>query len=88
MTRYGYYPCGAGAGIDRVFGFDVGVNQLAGLSDERLLEQRKLLCRYCGHYKGMNTEVRRETEMSNSWVDAYRNYKRHRPSLKPYDGEP
>jgi len=24
LNRYGYYPCGAGGGIDRVFGFNIG----------------------------------------------------------------
>ena len=66
----GYYPCGPAAGIDRVFGFDVGRPELPGEQDdmEDLLE---LFCSRCG---GFQREVGRptsDTEMSVSWKEAY-----------------
>ena len=33
LTRYGYYPCGAGASADRVFGFDIGQKELSSIND-------------------------------------------------------
>ena len=49
LTRYGYYPCGAGGSIDRVFGFDIGIKRLEDLTTENTGKQLKVLCRYCGH---------------------------------------
>ena len=51
LSRYGYYPCGAGASVDRVFGFDVGQKGLSLVTDSTLKNQLRILCRYCGHYK-------------------------------------
>lgn len=49
LTRYGYYPCGAGASIDRVFGFDIGIKNLKELTLSNTNRRLKILCRYCGH---------------------------------------
>ncbi|MDD5209695.1 MAG: hypothetical protein PHV36_09930 [Elusimicrobiales bacterium] len=54
LSRYGYYPCGAGASIDRVFGFDIGIKRLRDLTPENTRKQLKLLCRYCGHSPSIN----------------------------------
>jgi len=51
LSKFGYYFSGPCAGIDRVFGFDVGVKSLREVveSDFVLLErQQNLLCQYCG----------------------------------------
>jgi len=54
LTRYGYYPCGAGASIDRVFGFDIGVKSLKNLTPENTTKQLEILCKYCGHSPTMD----------------------------------
>jgi len=51
LTRYGYYPCGAGASVDRVFGFDVGVKSLAEINARDFRKGLSKLCRHCGHFK-------------------------------------
>jgi hypothetical protein len=88
LTRYGYYICGAGASIDRVFGFDLGIKKLSLLSDAELDKQRKILCKYCGHYKYKNLADKKcwkkEEEISPSWEKAYKNYKDKKPSLSLY----
>jgi hypothetical protein len=48
LSRYGFYPCGPGASIDRVLGLDIGIKSLANLTLEAILEQQKKLCQYCG----------------------------------------
>lgn len=59
LTRYGYYPCGAGASIDRVFGLGVGIRRLRDLTPENSEKQLKTLCRWCGHSPSVNKELRR-----------------------------
>lgn len=105
LTRYGYYACGAGASIDRVFGFDIGIKSLKELVSEKTDKQLKVLCRYCGHSPAIERLLSErkinlreyETEkrlalyfggcvapMSESWVEAYKKYKKNKPKLKPY----
>jgi hypothetical protein len=87
LTRYGYYSCGSGAAVDRVFGFDMGIKKLSDVSKSRLEGQMKILCRHCGHYKDINisaTDKVTEEKMSKTWQNAYEEYKNHRPSLSLY----
>lgn len=108
LTRYGYYPCGAGASIDRVFGLGIGIRRLEDLTPAATGKQLRELCRLCGHSPSMNRflpELRlwerkgvvRETEgmnrkpgagyiapMSQSWIRAYKEYRRKKPVLPLY----
>lgn len=78
LTRYGYYPCGAGAGIDRIFGFGVGVRALRDVTPERLVSEFSRLCRLCGHFHGRKANA----EMfSETWTEAYRRWREKRPRL-------
>lgn len=81
LTRYGYYLCGAGASVDRVFGFDIGIKALSELCDETLFPQRTVLCRLCGHFKPRELKVRNAEEISESWRIAYANFRTHKPKL-------
>lgn len=83
LSRHGYYPCAPGASVDRVFGFDLGIKELAKVSDENLRRQMDVLCRYCGHYKEPNELVLTE-KLSKSWKKAYVKYKKERPQLSIY----
>jgi len=85
LTKYGYYPCGAGASVDRVFGFDIGQRSLSCVNNLTLREQLRVLCRYCGHYKENYADEKITLEkMSISWQKAYEIYKRKRPQLSVY----
>ena len=85
FTRYGYFPCGPGASVDRVFGFDIGIKKLALLNDENLKGQLGLLCKYCGHFKdSYGTERLTEEKMSDSWRKAYKNYQKRKPNISKY----
>ena len=85
LTRYGFYPCGAGASIDRVFGFDIGIKKLGLVDDTLLREQLNLLCGYCGHFKGNDVEQKVTAEvMSKTWRNAYNKYKIEKPHLVLY----
>jgi hypothetical protein len=50
LSRYGYYACGPGASIDRIFGLDLGIKSLADVTPERVRSQLGALCGRCGHY--------------------------------------
>ena len=85
LTRNGYYCCGAGAAVDRVFGFDIGLKSLPSVTDRTLKNQLTRLCRYCGHYKyNYNEEEVSTEEISPSWRGAFERYRKERPSLTPY----
>jgi len=84
LTRYGYYPCGAGAAVDRVFGFDIGIKKLSEVKDSTLRKQMNLVCKYCGHYKEPPDLTLEEEKMSVSWIKAYENYKKRKPKLSLY----
>lgn len=85
LSKYGYYPCGAGASIDRIFGFDIGQKKLSLVNDAILKNQLEILCKYCGHYKhNYGAERTTEERMSISWQKAYENYKKTKPNLLLY----
>jgi len=87
LTRYGYYPCGAGASVDRVFGFDIGIKTLADCNRKKLRQQLHLLCRYCGHFKDRNMwhyNTETEEKMSKTWQDTYNKYQKEKPGLTLY----
>lgn len=85
LTRYGYYPCGAGASIDRIFGLYRGVRTLRDVTPERLVGEFDRLCRHCGHFHGQKAAA--ET-MSPSWTEAYRRWRQQRPALPLYPSAP
>ena len=77
--------CGAGASVDRVFGFDIGQKGLSSVNDTILKNQLKLLCRYCGHYKeNFGTDIISKEKMSASWKKAYEEYTIAEPKLSLY----
>ena len=79
LSRYGFYPCGAGAGVDRIFGLGLGVLHLADL-EKAMTELR--LCALCGHAHGR--KAKNLPGMSQSWWDAYAAYHRQPPTLPLY----
>lgn len=89
LNKYGYYVCGVGGSIDRVFGFDIGIKHLPQ-SQKELIKQRVVLCRYCGHFCSRhyvhpeNRKMLNDEPKSKSWIDAYARYHTCRPKLTPY----
>lgn len=85
LSKYGYYCCSNAAGIDRVFGFDVGRKKLP-LDGDEMLEQAAILCRYCGRFKVSSSSrcILEEEKMSLSWINAYERFKEQQPVLTEY----
>jgi hypothetical protein len=97
LTRYGYYPCGAGASVDRVFGLDIGIKKLENVTPEAMVNQLKTLCSLCGHFRdfdngflvqiqkpGSQSDWIRESAISPRWAAAYMAYKESPPQLTKY----
>ena len=84
LSRYGFYPCGAGAAIDRVMGFDVGIKALADIG--KCYGLTNILCQYCGHSEAARL-IPPEVRISPSWQKALRRYRESRPVLSLYEGE-
>ena len=82
LSRYGFYPCGPGASVDRVFGFNIGIKKLSNTTDLGLKNQLEQLCKYCGHYKeNFSTNLISDEQISESWKKAYQKYKNSKPEL-------
>jgi hypothetical protein len=75
LTRYGFFPCGAGASIARVFGLDIGIKSLSDLRPEIIKMQLKELCKYCGHSNTKFKHCTTTPEISKSWKEAILKYK-------------
>ncbi|GAX62215.1 Fe-S oxidoreductase [Candidatus Scalindua japonica] len=97
MSRYGYYPCGPGASADRIFGWDIGIKKISGVTAKATMKQREILCQYCGLYlysfPFMKDKLLAEFKegkrsgkevMSDSWKSAYRSYNQTKPDLGTY----
>lgn len=88
LTRDGYYPHPVCGGIDRVFGFGVGRNDLPDPNDP-MTDQFERLCRYCGFYlysKQIRSSPRQLSvpdaergRRTASWERAYQAYWKDRP---------
>jgi hypothetical protein len=98
LTRYGFYPCGAGASLDRVFGFDIGIKRLGDVTASALGSQTLQLCSRCGHFRDFDDRLQlirqgsselppswtNEQQTSPTWSAAYARYDAAKPSLTLY----
>jgi hypothetical protein len=85
LTKYGYFPCGAGAAIARVFGIDIGIKRLKDATPEALWQQMRQLCPLCGHSKSLcKTAECGVQETSITWENAFAMYKLNKPTLSEY----
>ncbi|MGA2573490.1 MAG: radical SAM protein [Candidatus Methanomethylicaceae archaeon] len=87
LNRYGFYICGNGGGIDRIFGLDIGRKSIPR-SDDQMRDQMQLLCRYCGEFHNCFTKIGtgmlNKFACSKSWNEAYNKYRQQKPALTLY----
>jgi hypothetical protein len=87
LNRYGYYLCGDGAGIDRIFGFDIGRKHVPDPDDD-FMDQKRILCRYCGsfhrNFKRIDIGITQKFANSPTWAAAYKKYKHQKPAMTLY----
>lgn len=75
LTQNGFFLCGAGASLAKVFGIDIGIMSFKDLSSAKLREQIKVLCKYCGHSNCKSKHLTNQKELSPIWSKAIENYK-------------
>lgn len=86
LTPYGYYPCAAAGGIDRVLGQDIARKGLPDDADD-MRDQMEKLCAYCGNFKmgGYPMFGQVDYEVSSpSWDEAYARWRELKPKLSSY----
>lgn len=75
LTVNGFFPCGAGASLARVFGFDIGIKELKDVTPQAIKNQMLVLCKYCGHSNCASRKTTADDNgMSESWKKAVENY--------------
>lgn len=80
LGPYGFYHCPIAAGIDRVFGFDVGRHEIPSLEDD-MNDQMKIFCELCGFFDMDDESITlsientllldRPSPKSRSWQEAF-----------------
>ncbi|MCX5696367.1 MAG: radical SAM protein [Candidatus Omnitrophica bacterium] len=81
LNRYGYYCCGNAAGIDRVFGFDIGRKNIPEAADP-MIDQLQVFCPLCGYHRRFR--LTRKELISPVWSEAYKKYEKSKPKMTPY----
>ena len=73
LSRYGYFPCGAGAAVARIFKFDIGKKRLKDVNNKDIFNQLNKLCMYCGHARVKTRHLTKVQETSKTWKEAIDN---------------
>lgn len=88
LTRHGYYFCGTGAAIDRVFGYNIGIQALNEVCMHKFIDQRSQLCRLCGRFNDLSISQELfgpnwviEERASATWEKAFKAYHDSKPVL-------
>jgi hypothetical protein len=81
LNTFGYYCCGNAAGIDRVFGFDIGRKKIPS-DDDQMGDQLRVFCKLCGIF-GCFKLARKEL-ISLTWKKAYERYNQTEVHLVHY----
>lgn len=81
LSAYGYYCCGIAAGIDRVFGFNIGRSKLPD-SNDPMNDHLKTFCELCGIFASFR--LVKDELISLVWQKAYNRYREKKPQLNSY----
>jgi hypothetical protein len=74
LSPYGYYSCAVAAGIDRIYGYNIGRKSLPD-ADDKMEDHLEKFCQLCGIFKHNARIAPDEEVFSKSWDDAYLNLK-------------
>lgn len=83
LSKYGFFFCGAGYGVARTFGLDIGILDMKDYTPENLYNQRRILCQYCGHSRSI-VKLKGDMKISKTWESILDRYKNHKPYLTEY----
>ena len=70
LTSNGYFLCGAGASVSKIFQMGIGIHNFEEVTPENLLKQITSLCKYCGHSNCKSKHLTKVEDISESWKEA------------------
>ena len=73
MNYNGFFPCAVAGAIDRVFGLDGAIGNLADVSEAAMIEKYQVFCRLCGYYRPIRENS--QTLLSPTWKAALDRYR-------------
>jgi len=65
MNFAGFYPCAVAGAIDRIFGLNQAIADLADVSEDAMTEKYQIFCRLCGYYRHIRESS--QTLLSPVW---------------------
>jgi hypothetical protein len=83
LTSSGYYPCAPASGIDRIFGWNLGRQELPD-DEDSMYDMLEAFCSHCGHFKRGRIAQVKQPVMSLTWREAYERYRQAKPKLTCY----
>jgi len=83
LTPSGYYPCAVAGGIDRIFGWNLGRQELP-YDQDSMHDMLEAFCSHCGHFKRNRQNLVNRPVMSPTWREAYARYRQARQKLTLY----
>jgi Radical SAM superfamily/4Fe-4S single cluster domain len=81
----GYYVCAVASGIDRIYGWNVGLQKLP-LPSDNMEAHLERFCSHCGHFKREPEAPLEGPVMSGTWKTAYARYMQQRSTMTRYIG--
>ena len=73
LNYQGFYPCAIAGAIDRIFGFNQAIVNLADVSEAAMIEKYQSFCWLCGYYRPIRENS--QTLLSPSWRKALDRYR-------------
>ena len=73
FNRRGFYPCAVAGAIDRIFGLNQAIPELADVSEAAMVERYQTFCRLCGYYRPIRENS--QTLLSDTWRKALNRYR-------------
>jgi len=72
MNYAGFFPCAVAGAIDRIFGLNQVIPNLADVSEAAMIEKYQIFCRLCGYYRPIRENS--QTLLSLAWQRALDEY--------------
>jgi len=78
----GFYCCSIAAGIARVFGMQIAIPSIYGVSMDALIDQFRHVCPKCGFYNLCRAKDKGREWISPTWRRAFRDFNRRRAAAR------
>ena len=72
MNYQGFYPCAVAGAVDRIFGLNQAIVDLADVSEAAMINKYQVFCQLCGYYRPIRENS--QTLLSPAWRVAVNHY--------------